>query len=415
MSIGVHPWLNDSSQAQSTKLTKLVSFLVPDISAPTIGAALKLARMLEPEYRTEIVGPDFGGGICSLYRDAYPFRSIPAGRLYRLPDYLWERRRLAAELRGDLVVALKGFATTVPVARLAGRKRRVPVAVYLDEWDGALWHALSPGDKLACCAKHLHHPAEACHLPWVEPMIRKADAVWSTTTWLQCRFGGEVLHAGVDCRFFQPQPAEAVTRLKSALGLAGRKVIVFGGVVRPHKGVEEILGALQRLKRTDLCLLVAGPVTEHLQRMMDEPANRGLLVVAGDAVNSTSGLNADVHRQMPLYLDVGDLVVLPLKDTLLARTQMPIKLFEALAMAKPVIGTAVSDLPDMLDGCGRIVPPDDPRALAEAIAYFADHPAEAHRLGAAAREICLARYDERVVRRQLSAHVARLLEGGAAS
>lgn len=373
-------------------VSRLISFLVPDIGSPTIGAALKLARMLEPDYRTEIVGPDFGRGICSLYRDSYPFRSIPAGRLYRFPDFLWESRRIASELNGDAIVALKGFATTVLVALQARKKRAVPVAVYLDEWDGALWHALSPRGKMQCLLHHSHHPVEPCYHKLVERSIRKADAVLSTTTWLQRRFGGHIVHAGVDCDFFKPQPKEEVSALRKELGLDGKKIIVFGGVVRPHKGVEEILEALCLLDRDDARVLVVGPITDHLQALIDSKRFGKWLVVAGDPMNAPTSRNADIHKQMPLYLDAGDLVVLPLRNTLLAQSQMPIKIFEAMAMAKPVIGTAVSDLPQILESCGRVVPPNNPSALAEAIRDLFDNSQLACEYGQRAREKCIREY-----------------------
>ncbi len=390
-------------------MSKLVSFLVPDIGAPTIGAALKLARMLEPEYRTEIVGPDMGRGICSLYRNAYPFRAVPGGRIYRWPDYIWESRRLAAEIKGDLVIALKGFASTVPVALRVKKQRGVPVIAYLDEWDAALWYGLNPGEKWKSVRTHWHHPGESCYLPWLEPYIRRADMVISTTTWLQERFGGSIVHAGVDTAFFCPQPADQVKQLKAELGLAGKKVIVFGGVVRPHKGVEEILAALEKLADDRIRLLVVGPITEHLDMMMKSSRWGKWLVVAGDAVNAKSTVNAEIHKKMPLYLDVGDMVVLPLRDSLLARSQMPIKIFEALAMGKPVIGSTVADIPKVLEGCGLVVPPDDAEALAHAIAtLFADDD-KARELGRLAREECIRKYSHDVTRRQLTDLIGNLL------
>jgi glycosyltransferase involved in cell wall biosynthesis len=392
-------------------MTSLVSFLVPDIGAPTIGAALKLARMLEPEYRTEIVGPDFGRGICSLYRDAYPFRPIPAGRLYRLPDFAWESGRIAGAVQGDVVIALKAFATTVGIALKVKKQRGVPVAVYLDEWDAALWYSMSAADKCACWFHHFHHPAEPCYHPLAEKYLRHADVVLSTTTWLQQRFGGDIVHAGVDGHFFKPQPSSQVAALKLALGLAGKKVIVFGGVVRPHKGVEEILEAVLRLDRADVRLLVVGPLTEHLTTMLQSERYGKLLVVAGDPVNAATSRNADIHKQMPLYLDVGDLVVLPLRDTLLARSQMPIKLFEALAMGKPVVGTAVADLPQMLEGCGLVVPPDRVDALSRAIGQILSDDQAAHKLGQAARLKCMRCYDKAVVRSKMLGIVDGLLQG----
>lgn len=65
---------------------------------------------------------------------------------------------------------------------------------------------------------------------------------------------------------------------------------------------------------------------------------------------------------------------------------MPAKIFDAMAMGRPIVATAVSDIPDILsEGCGLIVTPGDVYALAEAIAYMLDDPAAAERMGFAAR------------------------------
>ncbi len=386
-----------------------VSFLVPDIGSPTVGAALRLADYISGRYQTEIVGPDFGTGVCSLYKDAYPFTAVPAGRLYRFPDYFWDRRRLEGAIAGDLIVALKAFAGTVPVALAARKRRGVPVLVYLDEWDGALWKQKTGGQKLACWLQHAHHPMEECYHPLVERLISRADGVLSTTTFLQRRFGGNIVHAGADVRYFQPQPTADVRALREQLGLSDCRVIVFGGVVRPHKGVEDILGALHLLDDKRYRLLVAGPLTDHLKELIDRPKYQPYITVAGAPMNERSAVNAEVHARMPLYLDAGDLVVLPLKNTLLAQSQMPIKLFEAMAMAKPIVASAVSDLPLILEGCGRVVPPDDVNGLAAAIRAVLEDPAAARRMGVAARQRCIDRYSREVTERELIRIISEVL------
>jgi glycosyltransferase involved in cell wall biosynthesis len=384
-----------------TKSNNKISFLVPDIGAPTIGAALKLARAIEPEFQTEIIGPDFGAGICSLYRDAYPFTSVPAGRLYRLPDYFRERKRLEAAISGDIVVCVKAFASNLPVAlRYAGKKGK-KVVVYLDEWDGALWAQKSFAEKVACVAKHAQHPMEDCYLPITERLIRHADTVWSTTTFLQKRFGGHVVYAGVDTDRFRPQPADRVREIRSRYELNHARVIVFGGVVRPHKGVEEILDALVRLANPNFKLFIPGPITDHLEHLLGIKNFAKHLVVAGTPIHDASGLNAYVHENMPLYLDAGDLVVLPARNTLLAKSQMPIKIFEAMAMAKPIIVTDVGDLPMIIQGCGRVVPPGRVEPLAEAIDHVLSHPKDAEAMGQVARERCIQLYSKSVTEKNL--------------
>ena len=79
----------------------------------------------------------------------------------------------------------------------------------------------------------------------------------------------QVVCQGADTDLFEPQ-LESVTReLKIRLGLNGKKVVVFGGVVRPHKGVEQIVEAILLTGMKNVRLLVVGPETEHLSRMMD--------------------------------------------------------------------------------------------------------------------------------------------------
>lgn len=64
----------------------------------------------------------------------------------------------------------------------------------------------------------------------------------------------------------------------------------------------------------------------------------------------------------------------------------------AMAMAKPIIATIVSDLPEILDGCGWIVEPENPEQLAEIIQYVFNHPAEVEEMGWKARERCIEKY-----------------------
>jgi glycosyltransferase involved in cell wall biosynthesis len=50
------------------------------------------------------------------------------------------------------------------------------------------------------------------------------------------------------------------------------------------------------------------------------------------------------------------------------RDSMPVVIKEAMVREVPVVGTDIVGIPEMLDdGCGLLVPPDDPAALAAAL------------------------------------------------
>jgi len=133
------------------------------------------------------------------------------------------------------------------------------------------------------------------------------------------------------------------------------------------------------------------------------------LVVAGAPVHDVAGLNAEVHKNMPLYLDAGDLVVLPMRRTLLAESQMPIKIFEAMAMAKPIIATDVGDLPMMVQDCGMVVTPGDRKALASAICRVLENPDRAEAMGQAARDRCVQFYSKDVTEKKLNHILSSLM------
>jgi glycosyltransferase involved in cell wall biosynthesis len=63
-------------------------------------------------------------------------------------------------------------------------------------------------------------------------------------------------------------------------------------------------------------------------------------------------------------------------------------IMEYMVMAKPVVATACSGSSELvLDGeTGFLVPPGDPAALADRIAYLLDHPDEARRMGQAGKK-----------------------------
>lgn len=61
-------------------------------------------------------------------------------------------------------------------------------------------------------------------------------------------------------------------------------------------------------------------------------------------------------------------------------------ILEAMALAKPVVASAVGGIPEVVrPDTGVLVPPGDERALADACLELIDDPARAHRLGARAK------------------------------
>lgn len=115
-----------------------VSFLVPDLGWPIVGIAARMAKYLHPEHEVEIVGPNLWGGANIMYAEEFAYRPVDCPRLYRLPEYFRESRKLSRALTGDVIISMKAFGGNLPAALRAQQERGCRVVAYLDEWDGAV-------------------------------------------------------------------------------------------------------------------------------------------------------------------------------------------------------------------------------------------------------------------------------------
>jgi colanic acid biosynthesis glycosyl transferase WcaI len=79
---------------------------------------------------------------------------------------------------------------------------------------------------------------------------------------------------------------------------------------------------------------------------------------------------------------------------------VPNKVYGIMAAGRPFIASMESDAEAARTarehGCGMVIPPDDPAALAEAIRWCRSHPNELACMGANARAALLAHYDRSI-------------------
>jgi glycosyltransferase involved in cell wall biosynthesis len=162
----------------------------------------------------------------------------------------------------------------------------------------------------------------------------------------------------------KPLPAE----LEGAEG----PVILFFGLLRPYKGIENLLEAFRRVPDAELWI-VGNP-------RMDVAPLRALAAAAGGRVRFVTRFVADA--EIPALFRRADVVALPYLDA-----EHSGVLYTGLAFGKPMVLSAVGGFPEVAAaGAARLVPPGDNAALAAALAELtADEAARAELAAAATR------------------------------
>ena len=368
-----------------------ISILTFDLSDNATGRADLLARLLAPRWQVEVVGPRFGGGVWGPARDGgVAYRDLAVDGARRYPRFARVWTDLAARADGDVLYASKPRATSYGAALLARRRRRRPLLLDIDDWEVGFFRRSGAWGTLGR-SLNLANPNG---LPWtwlMERLVGRADAITVASRFLERRFGGTLIPHVRDTEGWDPARYDRA-EARARLGLGRERVVMFLGTPRAHKGVDDLVEAVSLMKG-DVRLVLVGAAGGEARRWASRPWVRVVGEIPFDDV--------------PRYLIAADAVAVPQRATSDTIGQVPAKVFDAMALARPIVSTAVSMIPEILDGCGVLVPPGDVVALAAALTRLLGDPAAAAELGRRARERCRAHYSFAAARAALFPLVER--------
>ena len=368
-----------------------LSLLVSDLSSNALMRAYPFAKALEGNHEIEIIGPALRGEVYGPYRDSFSYKPVVFDHAWWKSG--WKRRlgtlpkALVGCLRrisGDVVIAFKPRPSSLGVGLISQLVSRIPTVLDIDDLESDEFTQASARCRWSK-ALELGHPQNFLYTPVMELLARLACVRTANSNLLQRKFNAVKVYSGVDCDWLDPVEYKCN---RSALmpGFERKKIVLFSGQVTRHKGVAELLAAVASLGSQHVKVVVAGPRNALLDSLIQEYPD--ILVYLGLLA----------HDRMPELLACADIVVLPQLDVAYAQAQVPGKLFEAMAMARPIVASAVSDLPEILSGCGLITPPGDTAAIAESIECILDEPELGVQLGAAARHKCQKLYSLDAIR-----------------
>ena len=183
---------------------------------------------------------------------------------------------------------------------------------------------------------------------------------------------------GIEVDFFHPLPRMNAVRERQGWG-GETFVVLYIGAHGLSQGLETVLAAAKRLAdRSDIRFVFAGGGARR-DALMALAREMGL--------DNVTFLTARPKAEMPECYAAADVCLVPLLKREVFETNIPSKMFEIMACARPMILGAGGQARALLEeaGAGVAVAPEDPEALADAILSLKETPEKGRGYGEAGR------------------------------
>jgi glycosyltransferase involved in cell wall biosynthesis len=344
---------------ETTRFRRRAAIVCWDLSHNPAGRAHVLYRLMERDWEVELVGPIWG----RFGRELWPPLAGEAlrHRVFQVSDLddLWaEAAAYALEHSFEIVVVTKARLPALLIGMLIAEQSRCPLVIDADEHEAAFMR--QNGDPDDAIETLLAAPFEAAGTRLAARYLSLADAFTVTSPVLQAGHGAHLVRHARDETLELPTRAQA----RADLGLDPADfVIAFVGTARTHKGVQQILAALDDLADDRVKLLLAGVVVD---RSLSEAIARqppGRVIDAGPCRFSELGRFVAAADLVPVLQD---------PTAGIAQSQFPAKLVDALQHGVQVVATPVPPIADL--AAGGVVDTIAPDGLADYIRTLWSNP-----------------------------------------
>ncbi|TKB65784.1 MAG: glycosyltransferase family 4 protein [Nitrospira sp.] len=211
----------------------------------------------------------------------------------------------------------------------------------------------------------------------------------------------EVIKNGVDLSFFKE--VTGLNPIAMELGLHGKFVAAYVGTHGMAHCLETILYSARELKeREDIVILLVGDGAERqrLLGMRDEMVLHNVIM-----------LDQQPKEKMPYLWALSDVSLVLLKKSELFTTVIPSKIFESMAMKKPIILGVEGESAGIIKAAeaGFCIEPENSHALAECVLELYRNRDLAAKLGSNGRRHVAEHYDRTVLARRYESLLASLI------
>jgi glycosyltransferase involved in cell wall biosynthesis len=285
----------------------------------------------------------------------------------------------------DVLVATSPQLLCGAAGAVIAAARRVPFVLEIRD----LW----PESIVAVGALPARHPVIRGLTALEESLYRAAEKIVVVTDAFRERLVERgiardklaVIKNGVDLSRFAPMTRE--TPLRERLGLGDRFVAAYVGTHGMAHGLDAVLDVAQRFLADDGVRFVF--VGEGAERQRLEARARR------DGLTNVQFLGVLPRERMTEVYATSDVCLVPLRKSELFSTVIPSKIFEILAMERPLVLSVDGEARQIVEasGGGIYAPPEDVTAMADAIDALRRDPARAASMGRAGREYVVREFD----------------------
>jgi len=195
----------------------------------------------------------------------------------------------------------------------------------------------------------------------------------------------EVVPLGVDIsRFSRVTQSQLDVVRKRYQFLDGPITLVFVGRLRYYKGLDDLLVAMQSIPETQLLVIGDGPMKGAWTNLVNSLGLDKRVTFTGEVEDEI----------LPACYGVGDIFVLPANSRAEAFGTV---IMEAMAMGLPVISTDLGTGTSWVNQngiTGLVIPPRNPKAIADAINHLINHQERCKSMGKAARKRVESEFDQ---------------------
>lgn len=309
-----------------------VSLFVHDLSHNPIVRAYPIAKAIQNlGHEVEVLGFTYNTDkIYEPYKTEFEYKTI---RTYLDIRWViinsWKLARLAT---GDVVYAFKPlWGTFFPALIYSGFgiKRRL----ILDAEDNELWDPFI-GNGWKELKKSKYYPINPVYNKMLHPFTFLVKRKTVACTNLQKRYGGIIVLHGPQAEKYNPDNYRTVKELRLKFHLPeNAPLLLFAGRPVYYNGLDSIVKTLLHAQAIDWHLVLAG-----------DNENEAFMYAKDQLKERCHLLGFIPNSEMPEILkmcDVAPVIQTPIPST---EYQMPAKMLEAMAIAKGIITTDVSDM-----------------------------------------------------------------------